>query len=240
VPSASFKNRPATQAGVQFALKRTLDIVVSGVGLLLLSPIFLLIAIVVRLTMGAPVLFSQVRPGLLAAPFRIYKFRTMTSAQDVGGRLLPDEQRLTRLGAFIRSTSVDELPQLWNVLKGDLSLVGPRPLLMQYLDRYTPTQARRNDVVPGITGWCQVNGRNELEWEQKFALDTWYVENWSFALDLKILFLTALSVIRRDGISRQGHVTMPEFMGSGVLQRTGSAAATSASPQPEPQLNEVR
>ena len=135
-------------------------------------------------------------------------------------------------GRFFGQSSIDELPQLWNVVRGDLSLVGPRPLLMQYLDRYTPAQARRNDVLPGITGWCQVNGRNELQWEEKFALDTWYVENWSFALDLKILFQTALSVIRRDGISREGHVTMPEFMGSREVDEHEA--------QPEPHLNEVR
>src|SRR4051812_14270508 len=237
----SSSDRRATQAGVQLALKRALDIVAAGLGLLLLWPILLAIAIVVRLTMGSPVLFSQVRPGLHGEPFRIYKFRTMTSACDAAGRLLPDEQRLTKFGSFLRSTSIDELPQLLNVVRGDLSLVGPRPLLMQYLDRYTPAQARRNDVLPGITGWCQVNGRNELEWEQKFALDTWYVENWSFALDLKILLQTALSVIRRDGISSEGHVTMPEFMGSrAVREHAANAAATNISPQAEPHLNEVR
>ena len=208
---------------MQLALKRALDIVVAGLGLLLLAPFLLLISVIVRLTMGSPVLFSQVRPGLHGEPFRIYKFRTMSSACDAAGRLLPDEQRLTKFGSFLRSTSMDELPQLWNVLCGDLSLVGPRPLLMQYLDRYTPAQARRNDVLPGITGWCQVNGRNELQWEEKFALDTWYVENWSFALDLKVLFQTALRVIRRDGISSEGHVTMPEFMGSRFGKHAASA-----------------
>ena len=229
------------QAGVQLALKRALDIVASGLGLLLLSPILLVIAIVVRLTLGTPVLFSQVRPGLYGKPFRIYKFRTMASACDAAGRLLPDELRLTKFGSFLRSTSMDELPQLWNVVRGDLSLVGPRPLLMQYLDRYTPSQARRNDVLPGITGWCQVNGRNELQWEEKFALDTWYVENWSFVLDLKILFQTALSVIGREGISSEGHVTMPEFMGSPrPHDHAASAAATSVPSQSEPHLNEVR
>lgn len=235
----SLSNRPATQAGVQLALKRALDIVSAGLGLLLLSPILLLIAIIVRLTMGSPVLFSQVRPGLHGEPFRIYKFRTMSSACDGAGRLLPDEQRLTKFGSVLRSTSMDELPQLWNVVRGDLSLVGPRPLLMQYLDRYTPEQARRNDVLPGITGWCQVNGRNELQWEEKFALDTWYVENWSFVLDLKILLQTALSVIRRDGISSEGHVTMPEFMGSRPREQATNAAAASIGSQPESHLNEV-
>lgn len=234
-------NRAATQAGVQLVLKRTLDIVAAALGLLLLSPGLLLIALIVRLTTGSPVLFSQVRPGLHGAPFRIYKFRTMSSACDAAGRLLPDAQRLTRFGSFLRSTSMDELPQLWNVVCGELSLVGPRPLLMQYLDRYSPAQARRNDVLPGITGWCQVNGRNELEWEEKFSLDTWYVENWSFALDLEILFQTAVSVFRRDGVSREGHVTMPEFMGSrGVHEQVANAAATNTGSQTEPHLNEVR
>jgi sugar transferase EpsL len=241
VSNVSLSNRPATQAGVQSALKRTLDIVAAGLGLLLLSPVLLLVALVVRLTMGSPVLFSQVRPGLHGAPFRIYKFRTMTAARDDQGRLLPDDKRLTKFGSFLRSTSIDELPQLWNVLRGEVSLVGPRPLLMQYLERYTPAQSRRNDVLPGITGWCQVNGRNELEWEEKFALDTWYVENWSFALDLKILFLTALSVIRRDGISSEGHATMPEFMGSGGLQQhAATTAATISDSHSEAHLNEVR
>jgi lipopolysaccharide/colanic/teichoic acid biosynthesis glycosyltransferase len=227
----------ATQAGTALVLKRALDFVAASFGLLLLSPVLLVITIIVRVTMGKPVIFSQVRPGLHGAPFRLYKFRTMNSACDSQGRLLPDDQRLTRFGSFLRTTSLDELPQLWNVLRGELSLVGPRPLLMVYLERYSPEQARRHDVLPGITGWCQVNGRNNLRWEDKFALDTWYVENWSLFLDLKILLLTARSVVRRDGISREGHVTMPEFMGSHGLAE--NALARSAGSAPVPHLNET-
>jgi len=169
------------------------------------------------------------RPGLKGKPFYMYKFRTMTDETDEQGNLLPDELRLTRLGKFLRSTSLDELPELFNVLKGDMSLVGPRPLLMQYLDRYTPEQARRHEMKPGITGWAQVNGRNAITWEEKFALDVWYVDNWSLWLDLKILAMTIVKVFKREGISAEGEATMPEFMGNlyneqnqGVLQ----AAAT--------------
>jgi len=164
--------------------------------------------------MGRPVLFKQMRPGLNAKPFYMYKFRTMTNEKDEQGNPLSDEQRLTRLGRFLRSTSLDELPELFNVLKGDMSLVGPRPLLMQYLARYTPEQARRHEVKPGITGWAQVNGRNAITWEEKFALDVWYVDNWSLWLDIKILAMTVVKVFKREGISAKGEATMPEFMGN--------------------------
>jgi lipopolysaccharide/colanic/teichoic acid biosynthesis glycosyltransferase len=164
--------------------------------------------------MGSPVLFVQQRPGLRGRGFRLVKFRTMKSAVGHDGRELPDAERLTALGRFLRATSLDELPQLWNVLRGDLSLVGPRPLLVQYLERYTPEQARRHDVLPGITGWAQVNGRNAISWEEKFALDVWYVDHWSFVLDLRILLLTIVRVLQREGIAQGGHVTMPEFMGT--------------------------
>lgn len=159
-------------------------------------------------------LFRQMRPGLHGEPFTLYKFRTMTDARDADGNLLPDAQRLTRFGRFLRSTSLDELPELWNVLKGDMSLVGPRPLLMQYLERYTPEQKRRHEVRPGITGWAQVNGRNAITWEEKFALDVWYVDNQSLWLDLRILMLTVWKVLRREAISQAGNATMTEFMGT--------------------------
>ncbi len=168
----------------------------------------------VRLAHGSPVLFTQVRPGYFGRPFKIYKFRTMTDERDTQGNLLPDAERLTRLGRFLRASSLDELPELFNVLRGEMSLVGPRPLLMQYLTRYTPEQARRHAVLPGITGWAQVNGRNALTWEDKFRLDVWYVENWSFWLDIQILWMTAWKVVKREGISQPGHATAEEFMGS--------------------------
>jgi lipopolysaccharide/colanic/teichoic acid biosynthesis glycosyltransferase len=206
---AAARNRP-----LQRALKLLLDRAAAVAGLLLLSPLLSLVALAIRLNLGSPVLFRQARPGLRGRPFRVAKFRTMRDALDAAGRPFPDEARLTPLGRFLRASSIDELPQLWNVLCGDLSLVGPRPLLMQYLPRYSPEQARRHDVPPGITGWAQVNGRNAISWEQKFALDVWYVDNWSFWLDLKILLLTFLRVVKRSGISREGHATMPEFMGS--------------------------
>lgn len=194
--------------------KRLFDLVVSLLLLILLSPILLLIALLIWITQGSPVLFRQQRPGYLGKPFICYKFRTMSDRRDQNGHLLPDEQRLTRLGKFLRSTSLDELPELFNVLRGEMSLVGPRPLLMQYLERYTPEQARRHEMLPGITGWAQVNGRNALSWEEKFRLDVWYVDHWSFWLDLKILALTVIKVLRREGISSEGYATAPEFMGS--------------------------
>ena len=194
--------------------KRVLDLCLTLPGLLLISPILLFIALLVRIKHGTPILFSQVRPGYLGKPFTVYKFRTMTSARDAHGSLLPDAQRLTRLGRFLRSTSLDELPELNNVLRGEMSLVGPRPLLVQYLERYSPEQARRHHVLPGITGWAQINGRNAITWEDKFRLDVWYVDNWSVGLDLKILVLTIWKVLRREGISQPGHATAEEFMGS--------------------------
>ena len=196
-------------------LKRLLDVVGASVALLIFGPLMLYLAFRVRQELGNPVLFRQVRPGLGGKPFVMYKFRTMTEERDEQGNLLPDEKRLTPFGAFLRAWSLDELPELFNVLKGDMSLVGPRPLLMQYLDRYTPEQFRRHEVKPGITGWAQVNGRNALSWEEKFKLDVWYVDNWSMWLDLKILWLTLVKVLRREGISAHGHATMPEFKGSG-------------------------
>jgi sugar transferase EpsL len=201
-------------------VKRGLDTVLALIGLIVVSPFLLLISLSILFSMGWPVLFKQMRPGLNGKPFNMYKFRTMTSKMDESGNLLPDEQRLTRLGKFLRSTSLDELPELFNVLKGDMSLVGPRPLLMQYLDRYTPEQARRHEMKPGITGWAQVNGRNAISWEEKFALDVWYVDNWSLWLDIKILALTVWKVICREGISSPDEATMYEFMGSGDAQIT--------------------
>jgi len=195
-------------------VKRALDIGVALTSLILLSPVLALIAALIKLTSGGPVLIRQVRPGLGGWPYRLIKFRTMKDVRDSSGNLLPDEQRLTRLGCFLRRTSLDELPELINVLKGEMSLVGPRPLLTQYLDRYTPEQARRHEVKPGITGWAQISGRNALTWEEKFKLDVWYVDHRSLALDLKILLLTPFSALRGYGVSAEGHATMPEFMGT--------------------------
>lgn len=200
----------------QRKIKRAIDVVVSATGLMVTGPAILGAAAVVRARLGAPVFFRQERPGLHGKPFHIWKFRTMTDERGPDGQLLPDERRLTRVGRFLRSSSIDELPQLLNVLKGEMSLVGPRPLLMRYLSRYTSRQARRHDVPPGITGLTQVRGRNSLSWEEKFELDVKYVENWSLWLDLKILGETALRVVDRRGISQSGHATMPEFMGSGA------------------------
>ena len=195
-------------------LKRLFDITVSGIGLLVLAPLIFGLALTVHLKMGSPVLFRQRRPGLGGKPFVMFKFRTMRDDRDAQGNLLPDEQRLIPFGRFLRSSSLDELPELINVLKGDMSLVGPRPLLMEYLGRYSPEQFRRHEVRPGITGWAQVNGRNALTWEEKFRLDVWYVDHWTFGLDLKILWLTLRKVLEREGISAEGHVTMPAFKGS--------------------------
>ena len=193
--------------------KRAFDLLLAGLALFFLSPVLIVLALTVRLRLGSPLLFRQQRPGLHGKPFTLYKFRTMTDARDAQGHLLPDSERLTHFGRFLRSTSLDELPELWNVLKGDMSLVGPRPLLMQYLDRYTPEQMRRHEVRPGLTGWAQVNGRNALTWEQKFALDVWYVDHVSLWLDLKIIVLTVWKILKREGISQPGHVTMEEFYG---------------------------
>jgi sugar transferase EpsL len=194
--------------------KRIFDFLVAASLFMIFLPILLLVALLVRIQHGKPVLFGQKRPGYKGHIFHIYKFRTMTDTRAVDGSLLPDEERLTRLGRFLRATSLDELPELFNVLRGEMSLVGPRPLLVQYLERYSPEQARRHEVLPGITGWAQVNGRNALDWEEKFRLDVWYVDNWSFWLDIKILFLTIWKVIKREGISQLGHATAQEFMGN--------------------------
>jgi sugar transferase EpsL len=195
-------------------LKRLFDLLMTLPALLVLAPFLLVLTLLVRLKLGAPVLFRQQRPGLHGKPFTLYKFRTMTDARDARGSLLPDAERLTAFGRFLRNTSLDELPEFFNVLKGEMSLVGPRPLLMQYLDRYTPEQARRHEVKPGITGWAQVNGRNALTWEERFALDVWYVDNVSLWLDVKIVFLTIWKVIRREGINQPGQATMEAFRGS--------------------------
>ena len=195
-------------------MKRFIDIFVSASLLISLSPLLVVLVILVRWRLGTPVLFAQMRPGKDARPFRILKLRTMTDARAPDGTLLPDADRLTSFGRFLRSTSLDELPELWNVLKGEMSLVGPRPLLLDYLPLYSAEQARRHLVRPGITGWAQVNGRNALSWEQKFAYDVWYVDNHTLWLDLKIIARTAASVLRRSGISAEGEATMPRFAGT--------------------------
>jgi lipopolysaccharide/colanic/teichoic acid biosynthesis glycosyltransferase len=194
--------------------KRIFDLVLTIPGLILLSPVILIIAMLVRIKHGSPILFSQVRPGYQGKLFTLRKFRTMTDARDADGNLLPDDVRITKLGRFLRASSLDELPECVNVLKGEMSIVGPRPLLVQYLERYSPEQARRHDVLPGITGWAQINGRNAITWEDKFCLDVWYVDNWSLKLDIKILWQTFAKVIKREGISQPGHATAEEFMGS--------------------------
>ena len=192
-------------------VKRVLDIAIALPAVVLLTPILACIALLVRVKFGTPVLFRQLRPGLMGQPFRIYKFRTMSDAKDAQGNLLPDNERLTRFGRLLRATSIDELPELVNVLKGDMSLVGPRPLLMQYLNRYSAEQARRHEVKPGVTGWAQVNGRNNISWEEKFKMDIWYVDNYSFVLDVKIICMTVLKVLKREGISQRSMATAAEF-----------------------------
>jgi len=193
--------------------KRLLDLSLAVPALVLLSPVFILVALLVRIKLGSPIFFRQRRPGLGGEPFTLFKFRTMTDARDGQGNLLPDAERLTQFGRFLRSSSLDELPELINVLKRDMSLVGPRPLLMKYLELYTPEQFRRHEALPGITGWAQINGRNALSWEQKFDMDIWYVERQSFRLDVRIIALTFLKIIRREGISQPGHATAEEFTG---------------------------
>lgn len=195
-------------------MKRVMDVIAALIGLSVLWPVMLVIAILIRRFLGAPIYFKQFRPGLNGQPFQLLKFRTMTNACSSSGELLPDSERLTPLGRILRRTSIDELPQLWNVLRGELSLVGPRPLLMQYLDRYTPEQMRRHEVKPGITGWAQVSGRNAISWERKFALDVWYVDNWSLILDARILLLSVASVISGKGTYSDGQETVEEFMGT--------------------------
>ena len=205
-----------------FALKRIFDIVLAIFGLLVLSPVILLLSILVRVKLGRPVFFTQLRPGLNGKPFKMIKFRTMRHGVDKNGKPLPDGERMTEFGRALRSTSLDELPELWNVLKGEMSLVGPRPLLMQYLPLYSIEQSRRHEVRPGLTGWAQVNGRNLLSWDQKFELDTWYVDNKSFWLDVKIIFLTVKKVLVRDGISQRGNETMEPFTGAEVMKHKKS------------------
>lgn len=195
-------------------IKRLLDIVIALLALILLSPILIMVALLVRKNLGSPVLFQQERPGLHGLPFKMIKFRTMKDAYNAQGEALPDSERLTAFGKLLRSTSLDELPELWNVLKGEMSIVGPRPLLMEYLPLYNPEQARRHEVRPGITGYAQVNGRNAISWEQKFKLDTWYVDHQSLWLDIKIMLKTVKKVLIRDGIHAEGEATMSKFMGS--------------------------
>ena len=194
-------------------LKRIFDLLASAMALGLLSPFFLFLIALVRLKLGSPVFFCQQRPGLFGQPFMIFKLRTMTNTRDAAGNLLPDADRITTFGQFLRSSSLDELPELLNVVKGDLSLVGPRPLLMEYLSLYSAEQARRHEVKPGITGWAQVNGRNAISWEEKFKLDVWYVDNQSLWLDLKILWMTVVKVLKREGISQEGQATAKKFKG---------------------------
>jgi sugar transferase EpsL len=194
--------------------KRFFDFFFTISAAILLLPVFVVTALFVRSRLGTPLFFCQQRPGLKGKPFTIYKFRTMTNERDANGELLPDSERLTWFGKFLRATSLDELPELFNVLKGDMSIVGPRPLLTQYLDRYTPEQARRHEVRSGITGWAQVNGRNAISWEDKFKLDIWYIDNLSLALDLKIIFMTINKILKRDGINQEGQATMEEFRGT--------------------------
>ncbi|QTA93592.1 sugar transferase [Desulfonema magnum] len=195
-------------------MKRIFDIILTISACFLLSPLMILIAGIIRITMGNPIFFRQIRPGLHGKPFTIYKFRTMLNSYDKNGHSLPDSERLTGLGKFLRSTSLDEFPELFNILKGEMSIVGPRPLLMQYLERYTPEQTRRHEVKPGLTGWAQINGRNAITWEEKFRLDVWYVDHQSLWLDIKIIIMTILKVVRREGISQSGHATMEEFRGT--------------------------
>ncbi len=195
-------------------LKRAFDFILSLTGLIVLSPLLIIIAAFVAIKLGRPVFFTQQRPGLNTRPFKMIKFRTMTEEKDEYGTLLPNEQRMTPFGAFLRSASLDELPELWNVVKGDMSLVGPRPLRMHYLSLYNEFQNRRHEARPGITGWAQVNGRNAVSWEQRFEMDVWYVDNRSFLLDIKILFLTVLKVLKREDITHEGDVAMPPFRGN--------------------------
>jgi len=193
--------------------KRLFDLSVSLAAIIVLSPILILIAFVLFISDGCPVIFTQDRPGKRGVPFKNYKFRTMNNQRDPKGNILPDKERITRIGKFLRRFSLDELPEIFNVLRGNMSIVGPRPLLMQYLERYTEEQSRRHEVLPGITGWAQVNGRNAISWEEKFSLDVWYIDHWTFWLDIKIILLTIWKVISGEGISQPGRATMDEFMG---------------------------
>jgi sugar transferase EpsL len=214
-------------------VKRAFDLLGVAAGLIALAPVLLLIALAVRLLLGSPVLFRQIRAGRRGQPFELLKFRTMTDARDAAGELLPDAERLTRFGRWLRSTSLDELPELINVLRGEMSLVGPRPLLLEYLPHYSAEQARRHEVRPGMTGWAAVRGRNALSWHQRLALDVWYVDHWSIALDLKILLITVVKVLRREGISPEGHATMPRFdecSGRGNASEATSSGMSCAAP----------
>lgn len=213
------RTQPQAQYPVLFppgvpAPKRLFDLLLTSLGLILLAPLLGILALIIRVTEGTPVMFRQPRAGLRGVIFNIFKFRTMREAYDEQGRLHPDDLRISTLGKFLRATSLDELPEVINVLRGEMSLVGPRPLLAHYLERYNPEQMRRHDTLPGITGWAQINGRNALSWEERFRLDVWYVDHWSLGLDIKILALTLWKVIKREGISEPGHVTMTEFMGT--------------------------
>ncbi|MBX0313288.1 sugar transferase [Planococcus glaciei] len=201
-------------------MKRTFDFTVSFIALIILSPVVLITALLIRLKIGSPVVFKQQRPGLNRDPFYVYKFRSMTDERNENGELLPDDVRLTSFGKIIRKLSLDELPQLWNVFKGDMSFVGPRPLLMEYISLYNETQMRRHEVCPGITGWAQVNGRNAITWEKKFEYDVWYVENQSFLLDMKILIMTVMKVFKSEGISQDGQATMTKFKGNSTSGRS--------------------
>ena len=209
-------------------IKYITDRLAAAIALLLLSPVILILAILIRVNLGSPIFFTQLRPGKNGKIFTFYKFRTMTDAKDEAGNFLPDSERMTPFGSMIRKTSLDELPQLLNVLKGDMSLIGPRPLLPHYLDLYTPEQMRRHEVLPGITGLAQTNGRNNLGWEDRFKMDVFYVDNWSLWLDLKILFATVEKVIKKDGISKEGHVTCSEFKGSKVEPEEANTNAIEA------------
>jgi lipopolysaccharide/colanic/teichoic acid biosynthesis glycosyltransferase len=208
-----FTYGPVAASRASDILKRILDLAVAAPALVLLSPVMLIVAAMVAAKLGRPILFRQVRPGLHGRPFTIFKFRTMVDSLGPDGLPLPDSDRLPRFGRWLRSTSLDELPELWNVVRGDMTLVGPRPLLTQYLSRYSATQARRHEVRPGLTGWAQVNGRNALDWDEKLAMDVWYVDNRSLGLDLRILAATLAAVVRRQGIAADGSATMPEFTG---------------------------
>lgn len=194
--------------------KRIFDLLLTALVMIVLSPVFLVISILNRISIGTPVLFKQMRPGYCTNPFWIYKFRTMTEKLDENGNLLPDDKRITRLGKFLRTTSLDELPELWNILRGEMSLVGPRPLLMDYLSRYSEEQIRRHEVLPGITGWAQIHGRNLISWDDKFQYDVWYVDNRTFWLDIKIISITFWKVLKREGINQPGHATSEEFFGN--------------------------
>jgi lipopolysaccharide/colanic/teichoic acid biosynthesis glycosyltransferase len=232
------------QVGAGLFFKRCMDRVGAAVGLLCLAPVMALMALLIWATMGRPVFFRQVRPGRGGRTFQILKFRTMLDARDADGDWLPDEQRLTRTGRFLRALSLDEFPQLWNVLRGDMSLVGPRPLLVEYLPRYSAEQARRHDVLPGITGWAQVNGRNALDWDERFRLDVWYVDHWSLTLDVKILALTLLRVVQRQGVSYAGDATLFKFLGSAAQAQpvalSGSCVVPGSGAQPAPRPPPVR